>query len=53
VLLQAVPGDPDRLRQVSFLAQLLRQLREQAGARILVDPLPEVIDAGVASQENL
>jgi hypothetical protein len=53
VLLQAVPGDADGLLEVALLPQLLGQLREEARAGILVDPLPEVVDAGVAGQVNL
>jgi hypothetical protein len=53
VLLEPVPGHPYGLREVAVLAELFRELGEQAGPWILVDPLAEVVDARVAGQRNL
>src|SRR5438552_19162732 len=48
MLLEALAGHPDGILEVAVLAQLLGQLREEARARLLVQLLPELVDAGVA-----
>ena len=53
VLAQAVARHPDRLPELAVLAQLLGELREQTRVRLLVEPLAQVVDAGVPGQENV
>ena len=48
VLLQPLAGHADGVLELAVLAQLLRELREQTGARLLVQLLPELFDARVA-----
>jgi hypothetical protein len=48
MLLQPLARDLDRVLEVPVLAELLRELREQTRARLLVQLLPELVDAGVA-----
>jgi hypothetical protein len=50
MLLEAFASHEDRLGEVAVLAQLFGQLGEEAGPRIPLDPLPEVVDTGVAGQ---
>src|SRR6185503_17355854 len=48
VPVQALAADADGLRQLALLAQLFCELGEQA--RLLVEPPPELVYAGVAGQ---
>ena len=47
------PSHTDRLHELAVLAELLRELREESGAGIPLEPASEFVDAGVSHDQNV
>ncbi len=48
---EACASHTDRLHELAVLAELLRELREEPGAGIALEPPPELVDAGVSHDQ--